>query len=190
MNNPLQKLTRLIDLAGAAACAALVAAMIFGALLPLLRHRNDAQTARQELLKEHRRVETAKAAVTAIQAQIAGAQTALRGHPVRLEDVRSINRRLARINALAAGRGLDVQGVEPGAVVRGMRYQTIDVKLTGGGGYEGCARFLRDLHDAFPDTAVIALKLYGSPQEVDAPLSFDLQLRWYAAPSHATAAAQ
>jgi hypothetical protein len=122
--------------------------------------------------------------------QLAAAKASLAHNPIHLEDASRMNRRLARINELAAGRGLRVQGVDPGAINRGTRYQTIDIKLAGSGGYLGCVQFLRDLHDQFPDTAVSAFRLSGNPQETDQPASFAFDLRWYASPAQTATTAQ
>jgi Tfp pilus assembly protein PilO len=190
MNPVLRRLTRSIDIAGAAACVSVVAALIFGGIVPLLHHRTDARMRTKELIKQRHRVEVAKASVVSMQAQLAAAHAALAQNPIHLEDAGRINHRLARINDLASGRGLQVQGVDPGNTTRGTRYQTIDMKLAGQGGYRGCVQFLRDLHDKFPDTAVTAFRLSGNPQEIDQPAAFSFELRWYASPAQITATAQ
>lgn len=190
MNPAVRKLTRSIDVAGATACAALVAALLFGGILPLLHHRGDAAARRRELLSQRQRVATAKASVAKLQQQLALAQEELARYPIRLEDARRVNHRLARITDLATARGLEVQGVEPGGITRGPRYQTIALKLTGAGGYRGCVQFLHDLHEQLPDTAVTAVRLSGNPQEEIARPTFDFELRWYAAPAQRTASVE
>jgi Tfp pilus assembly protein PilO len=190
MNPAVRNLTRSIDIAGVASCALVVAALVFGAILPLQHHRGDSEARRTDLARQRERIASAKASVTATQAQVAKARAALERNPIRLDDARQINKRLARINELAIVRGLHVQGVDPGATHRGTRYQTIDMKLAGEGGYRGCVEFLRDMHDQFPDTAVTAFRLSGNPQETDQPAAFSFELRWYASPTEATASAQ
>lgn len=190
MNPAIRRLTRSIDLAAAALCSALVAALVFGGILPLLHHRGDAEARRKELIHQRQRVEAAKASLGSMESQLAAARSALARNRIHLEDASRINHRLARINELAIARGLQVEGVDPGNVTRGTRYQAIDMKLTGEGGYRGCVDFLRDMHDQFPDVAVTAFKLSGNPQEEDRPATFDFEFRWYASPTQATAAAQ
>lgn len=190
MNITIRRLTRSIDAACAAACAIVLVALVFGGILPLLHHRGDAQARRRELIKQHHRVEVAKSSFVSMQAKLAAARAALAQNPIHLEDAGRINHRLARINELASGRGLQVQGVDPGTVNPGTRYQTIDMKINGQGGYRGCVQFLRDLHDQFPDTAVTAFRLSGNPQETDQPAVFNFDLRWYASPAQMTATAQ
>jgi Tfp pilus assembly protein PilO len=190
MNPAVRKLIRSVDGAGAAACAAVVAALVFGGLLPLLHHRGDAEARRHDLVTQRQRAGAAKASLAKLEKQLAEARSDLARYPVRLEDARRVNHRLARITDLATARGLEVQGVEPGAVTRGPRYQTIALKLTGNGGYRGCVQFLHDLHDQLPDTAVTAVRLAGNPQQDGAPSTFDFELRWYAAPAQTTAAAE
>jgi Tfp pilus assembly protein PilO len=191
MNPAVRRLTRSLDAAGAAACAIIVAALIFGGLMPLLSHRGDADASRRELAHQRQRVAAGKAAVAQLQRQLAEARAELARYPVHLEDARRVNHRLARITSLATSRGLEVQGVEPGGIARGLRYQTIALKLTGNGGYRGCVRFLHDLHEQLPDTAVIAVRLAGNPQQENgAPPTFEFELRWYAAPALATAVAE
>ena len=190
MNAAVRKMSRSIDMAGIASCGLVVAALVFGAIMPLLHHRGDSEAKRRELSKQRQHVATAKASVASLQAQVAKAHSTLERNPIRLEDARQINKRLARINEIALARGLRVQGVDPGAVSRGARYQTIDMKLAGEGGYRGCVEFLRDMHDQFPDTAVTAFQLSGSPQEADHAAAFKFELRWYASPTETTASAQ
>lgn len=190
MNPAVRRLTRSIDGIGATACAALVAVLVFGGVLPLMHHRGDAEAHRRDFVRQRQRVAAAKASVARLERQLNAAQADLARYPVRLEDARRVNHRLARITDLATGRGLEVQGVEPGGVTRGPRYQTIALKLTGNGGYRGCVQFLHDLHDQLPDTAVTAVRLSGNPQEDGARSTFDFELRWYAAPAQATAAAE
>lgn len=190
MNPVLRRMTRSIDIAGAASSAVVVATLVFGAMMPLLHHRGDSEARRLDLARQRQKVAAAKTSVASMQLQVAAARAALARNPIHLEDARQINRRLSRINELAAGRGLQVQGVDPGAVTRGARYQTIDMKLAGEGGYRGCVQFLRDMHDQFPDTAVTAFRLSGSPQETNQPASFSFELRWYASPAETTASAQ
>lgn len=190
MNPAIRRLTRSIDLAGAAVCAAMVAALVFGGILPLLHHRGDSEARRRDLNHQRHRVESARTSLASLEIQLAAARAALAHNPIRLEDASRINRRLARINELAAGRGLQVQGVDPGSVTRGTRYQTIDMKLAGEGGYRGCVEFLRDMHDQFPDTAVTAFKLAANPQDSDKPADFTFELRWYASPAQVTTIAQ
>lgn len=180
----------MIDAAGATACAVILAALVFGGIVPLLHHRDDAQARRREMIKQRHKVEVAKSSFASMQAQLAAARAALAQNPIHLEDASRINHRLARINELASGRGLQVQGVDPGTATAGPRYQTIDMKLAGQGRYRGCVQFLRDLHDQFPDTAVTAFRLSGNPQDVDQPAEFNFDLRWYASPSQMTATAQ
>lgn len=190
MNPAVRKMARSIDSAGVASCALVVAVLVFGAILPLLHHRGDSEARRNDLARQRQHVASAKASVVSMQAQVAKARAALERNPIRLEDARQINKRLARINELAAARGLQVRGVDPGAVNRGVRYQTIEMKLAGEGGYRGCVEFLRDMHDQFPDTAVTAFRLSGNPQETDQPATFGFELRWYASPTETTASAQ
>lgn len=190
MTPAIRRLTRSIDLAGTALCCAVIASLIFGGILPLLHHRGDSEARRRELVRQRQRVEAAKASLTSLEGQLDSARAALARNRIHLEDANRINHRLARINELAAGRGLLVQGVDPGDVARGTRYQTIDMKLAGEGGYRGCVDFLRDMHDQFPDMAVTAFRLTGNPQENDHPATFSFELRWYASPAPATASAQ
>ena len=173
-----------------AGCGADRGGLVFGGILPLLHHRGDAEARRKDLIHQRQRVEAAKASLASMESQLAAARSALVANPIHLEDASRINHRLARINELAAGRGLQVQGVDPGNVTRGTRYQTIDMKLAGEGGYRGCVDFLRDMHDQFPDMAITAFRLSDNPQEEDRPASFNFELRWYASPSQTTAAAQ
>lgn len=190
MNAGIARLIRSIDLAGTALCCALVAALIFGGIIPLLHHRGDSEARRKELLRQRQRVEAAKASLASLEGQLAAARSALTRNRIHLEDANRINHRLAHINELAAGRGLHVEGVEPGNVIHGIRYQTIDMKLAGEGGYLGCLDFLRDMHDQFPDMAVTAFRLTGNPQEEGRLATFSFELRWYASPAQATASAQ
>jgi Tfp pilus assembly protein PilO len=92
------------------------------------------------------------------------------------------NVRLRQITSLAAARGLEVNGVEPGAPRQESQYQAVPLRLTGTGGFRGCLQFLRDLHDSLRDTPVVAFRFTATPEDAGSPVRFDLELCWYAAP--------
>lgn len=183
MDPALRRLKLGIDAAGGLACLALLAAFLFGALFPLLHRREDVGARRRDLAAQRQRVASAQSSAQSLRKQLAAAEGELSRTPVHLEDARRINHRLAMLNELAAAHGLEIDGVLPGAMVRGARYQTIALKLNGTGTYRGCVEFLHELHEALPDTAVQAFTLSGNTQEKQTRADFDFELRWYAAPA-------
>ena len=189
VNASLTRWKMAIDAAGAGACALVVGALIFAGLLPLERRQSLAAAQRQQLISRQQRLCSARASVKALEHELRKKEAELAGNPVHLEDASAVNRRLARINDLAASRGLEVLGVEPGEITRNARYQAVALKLTGAGEYGGCVRFLHELHEAMPDTTVVAFRLTSTPQEHATPAAFSFELRWYAAPVQATASA-
>ncbi len=102
--------------------------------------------------------------------------------------MRALNNRLARVAALATGRGLDIADIRPGAASFGSHCTTVPISLTGSGSFDNCVRYLHQLREQFRDTAVISVKLNGNPEDALAPASFQLELRWYADPELTPAA--
>jgi Tfp pilus assembly protein PilO len=172
-----------IDGAGLAVLAGLTILFYFAALKPLLdRQRIEVSQAR-ELEIQHAKADQLSQSLLSAREHLAMIQSAVADSPQKLEPVRALNDRLARITALATARGLDIADIRPGAVAASVHYTTVPISLVGAGGFPNCVRYLHQLHEQFGDTTVTALKLSGTPEDPNTPPAFQFELRWYAAPA-------
>ena len=103
--------------------------------------------------------------------------------PLRLEPATSINPRLARLADLAGESGLVLDEIQPGPAADGSHYQTVPIRLAGGGSYPAVAVFLHRLRERFPDTAVRSFECSNTAPGADRPsAAFRAELAWYTAP--------
>ena len=114
-------------------------------------------------------------------ARLVDIQASLIKERIHLESARNINQRIARLTSLAAGTGLNVNEVLPGATVRGERFDSVPVRMNGTGSYPMCVAFLCKLTRTFPDTSVGSFELAGNPQKPGSPAEFHVDLIWHAA---------
>jgi len=172
-----------IDAAGAGLCLVLLAVFYFGALAPLLREREAINDRRLQFDRERRKASSLTAAVRKLQSQRDAIHAEVSGNPLRLEDVRHINARVARIASLAGAHDIELRDIEPGRPAVSARYETLPIQLSGTGRYGDCVLFLHDLHKYLGDIGVSSFSLSGNPEEPRVPASFHFDLIWYASAS-------
>ena len=101
-----------------------------------------------------------------------------------LQPAEQVNRRIAQITDLARSSRLRLEGVKPGGVISGERFDRVPIQLKGSGNYSDCAEFAGQLRKRFPDIAVRAFRM-TSQRSAAANLStsFQIDLIWLAAPT-------
>ena len=171
--------TRQIDVAGAA--------IIILAALPLLLPRVNPLMRGGSVIEQRAQLEVAlrnekelRDFLVDQRARLAEIQASLAKEKIRLESARNINQRIAKLTSLAAGTGLSVNEVLPGATTRGERFDTVPVRMNGTGSYPMCVAFLCKLSSTFPDTSVGSFELAGNPQKPGSPAEFHVDLIWHA----------
>jgi Tfp pilus assembly protein PilO len=175
-----QQLT--IDLAGIGACVAILGLGYFFLFGPLLHHKSDVMARNRALATQRQKVIAAQGNARQLKPQLASLRTLSAQDVLQPGKAVRINSRLEQITSLAATRGLEIKGVEPGLSRQESHYQVVPLRLTGTGSFRGCMRFLHDLRQSLHDTTVIAFQLNGTPEARGTPVSFSLDLCWYTAP--------
>ena len=103
--------------------------------------------------------------------------------PLRLEPATAINRRLSELDLLCEDSALSIDERRPGPAVDHPHYQTVTIHLVGTGTYPACAKFLHELRQRFPDTAVRSFESSNpSPGRNQSKGNFRFELVWYTTP--------
>jgi Tfp pilus assembly protein PilO len=170
-----------IDAAGIGAILAMVGLLYFAALRPMMDHRDAVAVQRQLLDAQDQKAADAAASLKTARQRLSDVQRQIADNPQKLEPLRALNNRLAKITTAAAGQGLDLTDIRPGSASVAQHYTTVPITLTGAGSFRNCVRYLHTLHERFGDIAVVSVKITGTPSDTSKPATFQLDLRWYAA---------
>ena len=175
---------RLIDVAGAAVCVLITAAVFFTGLYPVLERREQMQREHQQLNTKRQRAQRLDSAATRLSHHMTRLREAAAKHELRLAPLDRLNHRLSRITVLATDAGLHIERLQPGQRVAGDHYQTVPIKVSGQGAFSDSSAFLRRLHRTMPDVAVAGVRVAGRPDKAPPKASptFAFDLLWYAAP--------
>ncbi len=172
---------RHIDIAGAAIIIATALPLLMPGVNPLLRSGSLLEQQQAQLAIALRNEKELNDFLVDQRGRLAEIQAGLAKENIRLESARNINQRIARLTSLAAGTGLNVNEVLPGATMRGERFDSVPVRMNGTGSYPTCVAFLCKLTSTFPDTSVNSFELAGDPQKPGSPAEFHVDLIWHAA---------
>lgn len=187
MNATIRRQRLTIDAVGVAACVAVLAAAYLLGFAPLMGRNAGAVARHRELAAQRGKATAAVANVRQLKARVAALVREREQDTFRPAPLDRTNARLREITSLAANRGLEVKGVEPGAAREQSPYQVVPLRLTGSGNFRGCVDFLRDLRGALRDTTVVGFRFSATPQVGGSPVTFELDLCWYAAAAVARA---
>ncbi|HEY8749431.1 MAG TPA: type 4a pilus biogenesis protein PilO [Tepidisphaeraceae bacterium] len=186
MNRELKQQRFAIDALGAISCALIVTVIYLVGFGPILRQKQTASGLHRQLAVQRQRVATAQAGVRQLKQQISVLNALVSKEAINPAQALHSNARLQEITSLAAARGLTIKGVEPGLARQELHYQAMPLRLRGNGTYSGCVLFLHDLRRMLRDTTLTGFSLTGSPETAGSPVTFDLDLCWYAVPTVAS----
>jgi Tfp pilus assembly protein PilO len=166
----------------AGVCVALTAAAYAAGVRPMM-DRQARQSALRETLND-RRATASRLAGEAIdlQREVNAGKETLAKSPVRLQPAALINQRLAAIARLATDCGLSLDEVRPGSAADSTHFQTVPVRIAGGGRYPACAAFLRKLRQNYGDMGVrqfTVANVGGSVPSATPAASFQAELVWF-----------
>lgn len=166
----------------AGVCLGLTVAAYALGVRPLMDQATHDSALREEL-KDRRATASRLAGEAAdLQREVNAGKELLARSPVRLQPAALINQRLAAVTQLATECGLSLDEVRPGIGVDSTHFQTVPIRLVGGGRYPACATFLRKLRQTFGDMGVrqfMVSNVSGSiPSETPAA-SFQAELVWF-----------
>ena len=171
---------RQIDLAGAAIALIAAAGLFMPKINPLLRSDAFLHQQQQQLAVSLRNEKDLTAFLVDQRARLTEINASLRKEKIRLEAASNINHRIANLTRLAAGTGLNVNEILPGATINGERFDRVPVQMSASGSYPTCATFLCRLTDTFPDTSVGSFELSADPEKPGEPANFQVNLIWHA----------
>jgi Tfp pilus assembly protein PilO len=177
----------LLDAAGVVVCVALLAGGYYFGFGSVMRHKSVAMAQYRQLGTVREKGAAAKATVHQLKRQIADLKAGTPRDVLKPANEVRPNARLQEITSLAASRGLTLKAVEPGQAHADARFRTLPLRLTGTGSFRGCVQFLHDLRKNLEDTTVVDFRFTGAPETPGSPVTFDLDLCWYAAAALADA---
>ena len=170
-----------VNVGGTVACCALLVAFCLAGVRPLLARAAAATTTRHRLAAALQQRDTADEAARdgARQLQQLSRDTVATAlvllPPSRVNDV------LARVAAVSAACGVQLDDVRVGKLTSGERYATLPVHAVGRGAYRDCVRFLHQINHDCPDVGVAAFGLVSPGGSDVGPVNVELDLRWHAA---------
>ncbi len=171
---------RQIDMLAAAVMVVASAGLFMPRINPLLRSGDFAQQQQAQLAVALRNEKDLNSFLVDQRARLGEIRAGLQKEKTKLESARNINQRIASLTRLAAGTGLSVNEILPGATVAGERFDSVPVQMNASGSYPTCVAFLGKLTETFPDTSVGSFELAGDPQKPGTPAVFQVNLVWHA----------
>ena len=116
---------RQINLAGAAIMVIAGLPLLMPRVNPLLRGGALLQQQRDQLAVAVRNEKDLNDFLADQRTRLAEIRASLAKEKIRLESARNINQRIARLTSIAAGTGLSVNEILPGATTRGERFDSV-----------------------------------------------------------------
>jgi Tfp pilus assembly protein PilO len=168
----------------AAVCAAVTAAGYGLGISPTVEHLAEHRARLDELAARRDAGARLRADLAAVRRRLDQTTRAVADLPLRLEPAAALNGRLHRLAEAATAAGVTLDEMQPQPAVDGPHYQTVPVRVAGGGTYPACAAFLHALRADFPDTAVRAIEATNpSPARDGNAVVFRLDLAWHTMPA-------
>lgn len=173
---------------GAVMLVAMTAAAFFVELGPLMNQQHRKSDMESLATERNARLRTLAADLKRTNEQVASSQKYVREAQLVLQPRSKLNDRLAAITELAAGCGLQTDGIEPGAETPGVHFATVSIRLNARGSAAQCMKFLAAVRTKLPDDPVAAVEMSSTPTaraEPIGPCSFEIV--WYTANPRAVA---
>jgi Tfp pilus assembly protein PilO len=163
-----------------AVCLGLTLAGYAVGVQPLLERRQRELSQRDELQARRATASDLAASVAALQHDSSDARQALARTSLRLQPATLVNQRLEALARLATECGVSLDEMRPGTAADSTHYQTVPIRIVGGGRYPACVTFMRNLRKTFGDMGVrsfVAANNSTIPAEPAA--MFQAELVWY-----------
>jgi Tfp pilus assembly protein PilO len=149
---------------------------------PLIERQAHEATQRETLQDRRATASRLAGEFAELQRELNATKEALSRSPVRLQPASLVNQRLAAVTRLATDCGLSLDEVRPGNAADSTHFQTVPIRIVGGGGYPACAAFLRNLRLTFGDMGVRQFMVSnpaGSTPTATPTASFQAELVWF-----------
>ncbi len=182
MNLPTSSHLLRIDIAGAAICLSVTAIAYFTAIAPSATRREQQISQQTEIADLRAKLDQTSKFQRQLSAQLTARQGDLQKTAIQLAPASSVNQRVSSLTTLAAGVAITLDSVEPGTQYDASDFSKVPIKLSGKGSYAASAKFLSQLKERFPDTAVGSMRLASNPAEPASVPTVWFDLVWYAAP--------
>lgn len=169
--------------AGLAVCALLTLAayvVVIGPALDSEMHLAQARAALDSMQKEDKRL---SGQLEVVRGKLVRVEQAMAGTELKLKPARHVNRRLARIEDLAAASGLELAETRLGETSVSTRYRTVPIQLVGTGSYAAQAGFLHAVCEELSDTALRTMNLTRNEGQSGGETRFNIALAWFVAPT-------
>ncbi len=153
---------------------------VIGPALDSETHLAQAQARLDSMQKKDKRLSEQ---LEAVRSQVVQVERAIAGTVMKLQPARHVNRRLARIEDMAAASGLDLAETKLGEINVSTRYRTVPIQLVGTGSYAAQAGFLHTVCEGLSDTALWTMNLTRNEDEAGGPTRFNIGLAWYVSPT-------
>ncbi|MCC6661163.1 MAG: type 4a pilus biogenesis protein PilO [Phycisphaerales bacterium] len=177
-----------VDALGAAALAAMTAAVyVFGAR-PLLSARAEASRQAATVAAREQEASDMSRRLAGTSARLQRVTQELTDGTLTLEGIEQTNKRVAELTRRATGDRLEINEIKPGAPQSDARFIRVPIRITGSGTFLSCALFMHHLRENFRDTGLAAFDLTGDASSSTDSIRFTFDLIWYTAPAaHASA---
>jgi len=167
------------DLLASALVVVLAVPFCFRSVNPLIRPFGEVADQRTHLAQLEQSASELAAGAEHHQQRLTDLDQELRDTREKLLAAGNVNRRIARLTDLAEGAGLAVDEIVPGEPKTLGLCLAVPVRLKAICNYPTCVAFLRQLKDAFPDTAVEAFELYGNAEDPRRGVQCHIHLLWH-----------
>jgi Tfp pilus assembly protein PilO len=167
-----------IDAAGVIICIAASLGMYFAVLGPFIHQMPVLDGLVQQLSIQNEECSKLKASVLTLKNQLSRVKEELSQSENRLEEASQINQRIANITTFLTDEELQVDQIQIGAILTGVKCDLVPIVISGCGRYRQCVAFLAQLHRTFPDVILARFELRGNPASPDKTPTFRFELFW------------
>ena len=174
---------RAIDAYGVIGLIAVGMAAFFLGFRPLVQRHQIATDEREQISTTREKLSQQQSALANSRSQQALLRQQYQGAGIALESARNLNDRLASLSEVAGSNAVILDDLQPDKSASGPQFDSLPIRLTGGGPMPACAGLLHQLHRDWPDVGVVSFDLSGNPRDqADVP-KLNVQLVWYTQPT-------
>jgi hypothetical protein len=185
-----------VDLVAIACAVGMTAVVAPAVVLPILRDRANAHSLALRHTEALSRGDKASQVERGLRASLTESTDRLSRARVHPQPFSSLNRKLAALTDLATTSGLMLEQLNYGQTFNSVWATSVEIKASGQAEVSAWLRFVADLHQKHPDTAIIGFRLTDSAADktrTPGPgdnkagavrtVLFSMDLVWHAAPS-------
>jgi hypothetical protein len=179
--NPSARSLFAIDLTALGSLAAITALVYVVAVRPVQERRLSVEQDRAKLEETQRNLQSLRDERAQLNSTLATMNRSRSQQRLTLEPLANANRRLATLAELAELASVKLNTLKPEQPLPGPRASTLPIRLSGEATWHSALAFLTSIHDRYPDTAIVSIRLTSNPKDRTEPGPFSCDLNWYAA---------